>query len=368
MNRETRHPGDDPARLWAEMTRKGIRLVDAFAKAETRGLKIATTPKLKVWEDGKVTLWRYRPLVERPRLGPLLIVHGLFGRQTVTDLEPRRSLVRRLLEAGVDLWVIDWGNPTRADTRLDFTDYAEFYLGDALAVMRRQTGIERAALMGICQGGVFTLIQAARHPEHVSGLVLAVTPVDFHADAATGSPGYLNLWARNLPEDLVEDLLREHGVLPGWLTGSVFQSLTPMKTLAKYSTELIGIADDAEALDFFLRMELWLSDRPDHPGAAAREWLVNCYARNDLINGRLAIDGEPVDLRRIRCPILNIHGVEDHIVPVPCTTALAGRTSSQDYRDLTVPAGHIGVFVSEKARTMVPGAVTGFLQDIAAPG
>ena len=120
--------------------------------------------------------------------------------------------------------------------------------------------------------------------------------------------------------------------------------------------------------DFFLRMEIWLGDRPDHPGVAAREWLVNLYGRNELVHGAFRVDGERIDLRRVRCPILNVHGTEDHIVPPPCTTALEGRTSSQDYRSLAVPTGHIGVFVSERAREIVPGGVKHFLQDIAGPG
>jgi len=69
--------------------------------AETRGgagIEIATTPKDEVWRDGRFSLCRYRPVVARPRLGPLVILHGLVGRHTMTDLEPGRSLVERLLK------------------------------------------------------------------------------------------------------------------------------------------------------------------------------------------------------------------------------------------------------------------------------
>ena len=54
-------------------------------------IRIATTPKDLVWRDGKISLSRYRR--EAPAetgLPPLMIMHGLIGRQTISDLEPGR--------------------------------------------------------------------------------------------------------------------------------------------------------------------------------------------------------------------------------------------------------------------------------------
>lgn len=356
------YPGPTVPDDWLELTRRGIRLAERLGAASLDGVEIATTPKDEVWRDGKVSLHRYHAPQPRP-LGPLLIVHGLFGRQTITDLEPDRSLVCRLLAAGADVWVIDWGNPSRADRCLDFTDYAEFWLGDALEVIRAATGLPRVALMGICQGGVFCLCHAARHPETVAGLALAVTPVDFHADGQDPDPGhgFLNLWIRNLGPELVEQVLAERGNLPGRLTGAVFEQLSPVRSAGKYGADLLALADDPAGLATFLRMEKWLTDRPDHPGAAARQWLVDLYAENALVHGRFEIEGAPVNLASIDCPVLNVVAAEDHIVPPPCSLALEGRTSSPDYRVLSVPTGHIGVFVSERARDLVAPALSDWL-------
>lgn len=367
------YPGRGAASDWLDLARQGIRLTERLGAASLAGVEIATTPSDVVWRDGKVSLRRYRAgAVRKAPLGPLLIVHGLFGRQTITDLEPDRSLVCRLLEAGCDVWVIDWGSPSRADHKLDFTDYAEFWLGDALEVIREVTGRARTALLGICQGGVFCLCHAARHPEAVAGLALAVTPVDFHADAEDPDPGHgvLNLWIRNLGQELVDEVLAERGNLPGGLTGSVFEQLSPVRRAGKYGSDLLALADDPDGLMTFLRMEKWLSDRPDHPGAAARQWLVDLYGENALVRGRFEIEGAPVNLASIDCPVLNIVARDDHIVPNPCSLALGGRTSSRDYRVLRVPAGHIGVFVSDKARSVVAPAIKEWLGtlDHDAPG
>ncbi|MEM7497849.1 MAG: alpha/beta fold hydrolase [Pseudomonadota bacterium] len=362
-----------PAALGAcaaiEATRRMIRLLGGMGEAQRRRVEIATTPKDTVWRSGKITLSRYRPLgaeVERP-LGPLLIVHGLVGRQSMTDLEPRRSLVRRLLTAGVDTFVLDWGNPTRADRFCDMTDYADHRLGDALEVIARVAERPRAALLGICQGGVFAAAHAALYPERLMALALAVTPIDFHADAAgaTADRGQLNTWLRSLPEDLIDRLVADTGMVPGRLSGAVFNGLTPARTAAKYTADLMEIADDPDALDTFLRMEKWLADRPDQPGALAREWLVGLYRENRLARGRLELDGRPVQLSNITCPVLNIYARDDHIVPPPCTRALRDHLRNVAYRELEVPTGHIGVFVSASGSRAVAPAITGLLAEAA---
>ncbi len=358
--------GADPGAMARRLAALGRRL------AATRGgaaIEIATTPKDEVWRDGRVSLWRYRPVVSRRRLGPLLILHGLVGRHTMTDLEPGRSLVERLLEAGVDLWVLDWGNPTRADRFKDFTDYAEHHLGDALAALSAASGAKKTALLGICEGGVFAAIHAARHPERVRGLALAVTPIDFHADTQDPDPrrGLLNAWIRSLPPELIRELVDERGNLSGQLTGALFQQIAPARTLARYTADLVELADDPAALDTFLRMEKWLADRPDHPGAAAKEWLIGLYQENRLVEGRFEVAGAPVDLGAIACPVLNIYAAEDHIIPPPCSRALGPLLAGRDYEELEVPTGHVGVFVARRAQAMVAPALARWLGRIARP-
>jgi polyhydroxyalkanoate synthase len=340
--------------------------------AATRGgatVEIATTPKDEVWREGRVSLHRYRPAVAGiPRLGPMLILHGLIGRQSMTDLEPGRSLVHSLLEAGVDLFVLDWGNATRAARFEDFTDFAEYRLGDAVDALLGASGARRAALFGICQGGVFAAIHAARHPGRIGGLALAVTPIDFHADMTEPHPsrGLLNRWVRSLPADLLARLIDDRGNLSGQLTGALFQQLAPARTLAKYTSGLMALAEDAEALETFLRMEKWLADRPDHPGAAAKQWLIELYLENRLVRGAFVVAGEPVDLSRIACPVLNIYGRADHIIPPPCSRALGPILAGRDYRELAVPTGHVGVFVSRRARDTVAPEVVRWLGRIGA--
>ncbi|MDH3668125.1 MAG: alpha/beta fold hydrolase [Paracoccaceae bacterium] len=328
------------------------------------GVEIGATPKDEIWRDGKVSLCRYRREEEANRdEPPLLVVHGLIGRQTISDLEPGRSLVQRLLGFGADIFVLDWGSPGPEDRCKDFTDYAEDHLGDALAEIRKAAGRPKAAILGICQGGVFALCHAARHPGRVAGVIAAITPVDFHADKDLPPPenGLLNHWIRNLPETLLTDLIDDRGMLAGQLTGALFQQLKPARTLAKYTYGLASMAADKAAMETFLRMETWLADRPDMPGAAAKEWLIALYQQNRLVEGKFKIAGRPVDLGAIACPVLNIFGSHDHIVPPACSRALGRYLAPSLYTELEVPTGHVGVFVSRQSQQIVAPAIADWL-------
>ena len=123
-----------------------------------------------------MTLHHYRPLAEKKVATPVLIVYGLIGRYTMADLQEDRSLVRNLLKLGVDLYVVDWGNPSRADRWLTLDDYIDGYLADCVQVICERHGIDKVSLLGICEGGVFTTCYAALHPETVKSLVLTITP------------------------------------------------------------------------------------------------------------------------------------------------------------------------------------------------
>lgn len=337
------------ARAAAELAARIGETAAALARIDPEDIRIGTTPKDEVFRAGKARLCRYRSEGPRP-LGPVLIVYGLVGRYTMADIEPERSLVRRLLDAGADVWLIDWADAGPEDRGRDF----DHYLADLDACVDH---VGRPALLGICEGGVFSLIHAALHPAKARALTLAITPVDFHADQGEG---VLNAWARAFSPEDVDRLIEAHGALPGQLMGLAFQAISPAKTLAKYQFGLLDVADDPAALRTWLRMEKWLTDRPDHPGAAARRWLVELYGENRLAQGRLEIGGRRVDLAAIAAPVLNVYGLRDTIIPPACSQAL-GALVSAPYEEIAAPAGHVGVIVSARCQRIVAGGIAAWL-------
>ncbi len=333
---------------------------ETLGKVNVKDVQVGTTPKTQIAEFDKVTLHHYTPTTsEKATTGPVLIVYGLIGRYTMIDLQEDRSLVRNLLARGVDLYVVDWGYPSRADQFLNFDDYVCHYLDECVNTLCEQQGVDHINLFGICEGGVFSTLYAAKYPEKVSNLIVSITPIDFAADQKDANPshGFINLWTRNLNATDVERLIDAYGNLSGEIMGAVFQALTPVRSLTKYNLNLADMAVDRRKLLNFLRMEKWLADRPHHPGAAAKQWLINCYQNNELVKGEFVLDGEKINLNKINMPVLNVFAEKDHIIPPPCSTALGKYISSEDYTELPLNGGHVGIYVSSKLQNLVSNSI-----------
>jgi len=337
---------------------------ELLGRIRDQDVQIATTPKDQVWREDKVTLHHFRPLAERRVRIPALITYGLIGRWTMTDLQDDRSLVRNLLNLGVDLYVVDWGNPSRADQYLTLDDYVCSYLDGCVREVARQARTEQVNLLGICEGGVFTTAYAALEPKRVNTMALTITPIDFHADAVENRPGhgFINVWSRALRAEDVDRLIEANGNLPGEFMGAVFNLMTPMRTMLKYNLDLIDVVGDEKRLLNWLRMEKWIADRPDHPGEAAKQWLKDLYQDNKLVRNELELDGRRVDLKQITMPVLNVYAKDDHIIPPATSRALGAVVGTKDYEELALPGGHVGVFVGGKSQKLFAPAVADFLR------
>lgn len=351
-----------------ETSVKAVRSGGFLAQVADEEVKIAEAECDIAYEVDKVRLYHYRPTAKKKSsIPPVIICYGLFGRQTMIDLQEDRSLVRNLLAAGLDVYVVDWGNPTRADQFLDFDDYIDMYLASCVEHVVAENSGNPVNIFGICEGGTFAAILAASRPELFAGMALAITPIDFHGDQKNFWPGegFLNQWIGNLSKDDIDLLIETYGMLPGEMTGAIFSSLTPINSMTKYSLGIANMDGDRDAMLNFLRMEKWIADRPDHPGELARQWLNDLYRENRLVKGTFELLGEPVNLKNIACPVLNIYALQDHIIPVSCSRALGDFLPKSQYEEIGFPGGHVGVFVSRKAQGVVAGGLIEWLEKTA---
>lgn len=360
---------------WTQMLEIGTNAFKSgsyLSQARREDIEIAETPAETVFQIDKVQVQRYLPLEgvkPNKTAPPILICYGLFGRQTMIDLQEDRSLVLNLLEAGIEVYVVDWGNPTRADQYLNFDDYVDTYLRLGVEHVMQANGGKPITLFGICEGGTFATMLAAMHPEYLAGLALAITPIDFHGEPEEfwNGEGFINSWVSNLEQSDIDLLIENYGNLPGAVTGALFTSLTPVASMTKYNIGLAALEGNEAAMLNFLRMEKWIADRPDHPGEAARQWLNDLYRHNKLVNGTFEISGEKVNLANITCPVINIFAEQDHIIPVSCSKALGAHIKPELYKEIGFPGGHVGVFVSRKAQGVVAGGLIDWLSSINKP-
>lgn len=352
----TQPPGNRrAARLAGRMETTGQKPAKAMAVL-LDGLEtnIATTPFETVYTEDRVQLKHYHPIGARKVRRPLLIVYALINRETMLDLQPDRSVVRKLLESGVDVYMVDWGYPTRKDRYLTIDDHVNGYIDNIVDFIRREHRIDAINLMGICMGGTFGVIYTALHPRKVKNLITTVTPTSFDTDQ-----GLLHLWMKMIDTDAMVDAF---GNIPGDLLNFGFLMLNPARLVVDKYFGFMKNIDDKRFVENFIRMEKWIFDSPDVPGETFREFIRDCYQRNLLIRNRMMVGGKRVDLARIRVPLLNFYGRYDHLVPPAACDKLCGAVGSEDTTDVCLDTGHIGIYVSSKCQAAFTPRIVRWLE------
>ena len=316
---------------------------------------IATTPYEVVYQQDRVKLKHYKPIKSKKVKTPLLLIYALVNRETMLDLSPGRSVVENFLQQGVDLYMIDWGYPTRKDRYLGIDDHVNVYINDIVDFIRERHKVPKINLMGICMGGTFGVIFSALHPEKVQNLITTVTPTNFNIDT-----GLLNLWMRKVP---VDQTVNAFGNIPGDMLNFGFLLLNPARLMIDKYVGFYELVDDKQFVENFIRMEKWIFDSPDIPGETFREFIKDCFQENLLIQNKMVVGEKRVDLKKLTMPLLNIYGKFDHLVPPEACEQLTKTVGSKDTEDVCLKTGHIGIYVSSKCQREFVPKITQWLME-----
>ncbi|MCA9191282.1 MAG: class III poly(R)-hydroxyalkanoic acid synthase subunit PhaC [Planctomycetales bacterium] len=305
--------------------------------------KLADTPHDVVYERGTLKLYHYRRSTPTAVCEPVLICYALVNRPYILDLQPKRSVVQRLLEGGLDVYLIDWGVPAEADNRLQLKDYISGAMNDVADVVLKRSSTEAFNLLGYCMGGTMSTIYTALYPEHVKNLSLMAAPIDFSGDECL-----LHLWTKEENFD-VDRLIDAFGNCPPTFLQATFQLMKPVQNfIEKY----IGFSEnmhDEAFLENYFAMEKWTNDNIPVAGETFREFVKCFYQRNQLVRGEYRLGDRQVDLKNITCPLLLLAAEFDHLVHPQSTYGLIPQVSSKDIEKKEIHAGHVGLAVSSKA-------------------
>lgn len=313
-------------------------------------LQYQYNPRDLVFQHKKIKLYHYQTKNEQANRIPLLIVFATVNRPEVLDLFPETSFIGGLLESGVNVYLLDWGYADAADQDLSMEDYLS-YLDASVKYIAEKNEQKEIDLLGICQGGVFSLCYAALFQQRVKNLVLISTPVDFHTRT--------NLIAKLLRKINIDEF---PGNVPGaWLT-QFFISMRPFELTGKKYLRFIDNLSDQAVTEKFLRLEKWLYDAPDQAGTAFKAFIKDFYQMNKLIKGEITFHGRSVNLKNLNMPILNIMARNDEIVPMSASRPLKKHAGTKDYSQKIFASGHIGIYVSDKIGKRMPKAIAQWLK------
>lgn len=345
----------NPGQLIQEMADTTAKLMKSYnTLTQIDEVEVGTTPKSLVYSEDKLKLYRYDRETPPTCKTPVLIVYALVNRYNMMDLQSDRSYIKNLLDLGLDIYVIDWGYPSKADRFLSMDDYVNGYINNCVNHICTNHKIKNLNIMSVCQGGTLSTIYSSIHPQKVKNLITLVTPIDFSVN-----DGLLFRWSKDMDFDALVD--NYDGLIPGEFLNTGFEMLKPMMKINK-NTGLVNSLDDKDKLLNFLRMEKWIADSPDQAGECFRQFMKDLYQGNKLLKGKLVVGKHKVDLKNLTMPLLNIYATEDHLVPPSATIPLNDAVGSKDKELYKFQGGHIGVFVGGRSQKELAPAVYNWLK------
>ena len=341
---------DDDARRMVE------RLVDSVAVkarwggeyyADPDATEVGQTPRECVHEQGRLRLYRYHQPEggEAPAVAdapPVLIVYSVINKTYILDLLPGFSFVEHLLQQGLDVYLIDWGETEPGDRETTLDSYIDPGIRGCVQAICARTGAEQVSLFGHCIGGNLALMYASLFPDDVASIVTLTTPIM----AAEG--GVVALWT---DRDVfpVDAIVESYGHMPAKLIRYTFMAIKPYYEVMKFKMFLENLGNEA-VMDLFMPVDRWANENVDIPGEVFRKFVTEVFHDARFARGETRINGRKVDLGAITCPLLNLAATKDWIVPPESAAILGELVGSEDSHFVPIEGAHVGIMIDPRSR------------------
>ncbi len=279
---------------------------------------------------------------------PVVLIPPLMLAADVWDVSPSSSAAQSLHRAGLDVWVVDFGDPKYETGGFErtLTDHV-LAVSTAIDQVLEATGRD-IILAGYSQGGMFAYQAAAfRRGKGIDSIVTFGSPVD--ARAPLPFPISPDIAAR-ATEGLIESGLLRHINLPGWASRTGFKLLSPAKTLQSQTKFLLALHDRESLLPRERQRRFLERDGfTAWSGPAIAELLELFVAHNRMLEGGFSIEDQMVSLADIDVPILTFVGSTDTIGHPDSVRAIGRAAPRAEIYEMTLHAGHFGLVVGSTA-------------------
>ncbi len=317
-----------------------LRIKMTDTEAFKFGENIAITPGKVVYQNDLMQLIQYAPATDKVLKRPLLIGPPWINKFYILDLRPRNSFVRWAVSQGHTVFIISWVNPDEHLAEKSFGDYmTEGYLA-ALDAIEQATGEREVNAIGYCLGGTLlasTLAwMAAKGDDRIKSATFFVTMMDFH------EAGELGVFIDEEQLKSLEDKMNQRGYLEGSEMATTFNMLRANDLIWSFVVNNYLLGNEPFPFDLLY----WNSDSTRMPARMHSFYLRKMYQENLLAQpGGITLNGEAIDLGRIRTPSYFLSTREDHIAPWKSTyrgTQLLGG----EKRFVLAASGHIAGVVN----------------------
>jgi len=309
-------------KIIGEFLNFGRNLVEAPMKVSVpHEVKIGSTQFDVAYKEDKMRLLHFKSLTSKQIRTPLLISYAIVNRYHIFDIDPKKSWIRNLLMQGFDVYLIDWGTPSKIDRFLGFDEYVNGYMDNCMDFICDETDVDKVSIQGYCTGGTLATVYSSLHPERVKNLIATAPVIDGWKDTTVVS---------NIAKYFDVDKL--------------------VDTVGNMPPEFI---DNEKYVDSFLKIEKWLDETPPIPGELFKQWIKGIYQDNLLIQNKMYVGNKHVSLKNLNMPIFTQVAVGDHLVSPECSMPLHYAVSSTDKILKLYPTGHVGMIASSFSQKIV---------------
>ncbi|QOZ37152.1 alpha/beta fold hydrolase [Bradyrhizobium sp. CCBAU 53421] len=274
------------------------------------GENLATTPGAVIFRNELLELIQYTPTTPTVRKRPLLITPPQINKYYALDLSPDKSMVRFLLESGIQVFAVSWRNPTAAHRDWGLDTYVAA-LDEAVDAAREISGSEDISMMGSCSGGItstayFATLGSAAEKK-IKNLVLAVCLLD--PNSAEESAFGCLMTPETMRAAKATSQLR--GIVDGHDLARMFAWMRPNDLIWNYWVNNYLLGNQPPAFDILY----WNADTTRLPAALHGDYL-DLYFSNPFVNaGKLKLNDKTIDMSKVKADSYVVAGVTDHITP-----------------------------------------------------
>lgn len=306
------------------------------------GRNTAVSPGAVIWQNEMLQLIQYAPLTEKVHARPLLIVPPWINKYYVLDLNPKKSMVKWLVEQGHTVFMLSWVNPDSRHGKFSWEDYMFDGADAAIDKVLEETGEKSLHLASYCIGGTLagTLLAwlGGTKDRRVASSTFFTAQLDFE-DA-----GELQIFVdEHILQVVGEDM--EQGFMPADRMANAFNMLRANDLIWGYVVNNYLLGKDPFPFDLLY----WNADSTAMPARVHRYYLEEFYIRNAFAAGKLTVRGKPVRLSDIRGPVYHVATREDHIAPAASVYRGAKEMTRAEVRFALSGSGHIAGVVNPPA-------------------
>jgi len=157
------------------------------------------------------------------------------------------------------------------------------------------------------------------------------------------------------------------GNVPGAAINEGMAYMKPTDRVLQAATLLENLWDE-RYMEGYLAMNRWARDQVPFPGDTLRQVVELLVRENALMSNTMRLGGEPVDLRAVRCPFLNVVAARDHqLVPVEACEPYVDIVGSGQAEELRLDAGHVGLFAGRQATKLTLPSITEWINRHSTP-